>query len=166
MRNLAGNKKPNTVQIAQGLIRPVLDEMGLELWDTRFEKEGSAWFLRYFIDKEGGVTIQDCEAVSRAVDKLLDEADPISQSYILEVSSPGVERRLVKDEHFTRYAGHDVAVRLIRPVDGARDFVGRLIGKQGDEITILLDGDVEMVFAKNEAAYIRLYIDFETGGLD
>jgi len=166
MRNLAGNKKPNTVQIAQGLIRPVLDEMGLELWDTRFEKEGSAWFLRYFIDKEGGVTIQDCEAVSRAVDKLLDEADPITQSYILEVSSPGVERQLTKDAHFARYAGHAVRVRLIRPVDGARDFTGVLAGKDGDEITVLLEDDVEMTFLKSEAAYVRLYIDFETGGLE
>lgn len=164
---MSGNKKPTTVEVAQRIIRPVLDKMGLTLWDTRFEKEGSSWYLRYFVDKEDAhVTIGELEEVSRAVDKLLDEEDPISQSYVLEVSSPGMERALVRDEHFARYAGHDVAVRLIRPVEGVRDFVGRLMGKSGDEITILLDEDVEMVIKKAEAAYIRLYIDFETGGLD
>jgi len=163
---LSEKKKSGTVETARRLIQPVLDEMGIELWDTRFEKEGSSWFLRYFIDKEGGVTIGDCEAVSCAVDQLLDEADPISQSYVLEVSSPGVERRLVRDEHFARYEGHMVVVRLIRPVDGVREFVGRLAGKRGDAITILLEEDVEMVFDKSETAFIRLYIDFETGGLD
>ncbi len=154
------------MEIAEKLIAPVLKELGLELWDVHFEKEGSSWFLRYFIDKEGGVTIGDCEAVSRAVDKLLDEADPIDQSYVLEVSSPGVERRLTRDAHFAQFAGHLVAVRLIRPVEGMRDFVGTLSGKNGDTITILLEDDVEMNYTKNEAAWTKLYFDFKTGGLD
>lgn len=163
---MAQQKKPNTVQVAERIIKPVLDELGLELWDTRYEKEGSLWFLRYFIDKDGGVTINDCEAASKAVSKLLDDADPIDQSYVLEVSSPGIERQLVKDWHFARYLGQEVSVRLIRPVDGVRDFVGALQSKSGDSITILLDEDVEMAFTMAEAAFIKLYVDFETGGLE
>ena len=136
-------KKTKAVDVAARLAAPVLAELGLELWDVRFEKEGSGWYLRYFIDKEGGVNINDCEAVSRRVDTLLDEADPIEQSYVLEVSSPGIERHLVKDWHFQRYIGQRVAVRLIRPVNGVRDFTGTLISKEGDNITILLEDDVQ-----------------------
>lgn len=164
-------KKPNTVKIAEEIVQPVLAELGLTLWDTRFEKEGATWYLRYFIDKPGGVNIQDCTDVSRAVDKLLDEADPIEQSYTLEVCSPGIERKFTRDAHFQQYIGHDVTVRLIRPVDGVRDFVGQLTAKQGDDVHILLDSDdgtegLEMVVSLKECAYIKLYADFETGGLD
>ena len=159
-------KKESTTDIAQRLILPILEELGLELWDVRFEKEGSGWFLRYFIDKDGGINIQDCETVSRRVEACLDAEDPIPQSYVLEISSPGIERQLVKDWHFERYTGHQVAVRLIRPVDGLRDFAGALKSKDGDNITILLDEDTEMTYQENEAAYTRLYIDFETGGQD
>lgn len=166
--NKAHKGKGNTAKVAERLIRPILEEFGLELWDVRFEKEGGSWFLRYFIDREGGVSIGDCERVSRAVDKLLDEADPIEQSYVLEVSSPGIERALVKDRHFARYLGHPVHVRLIRPAEGTgtRDFVGELLGKEGDAVTVLLDGDVEMTFYQSEAAFIKLYAEFETGGLE
>lgn len=156
----------NTVQTAEKLIAPIIKERGLELWDVRFEKEGSQWYLRYLIDKEDGVNIGDCEYVSRAVEKLLDDTDPIDQSYILEVGSPGIERELVKDWHFERYAGYGVQVRLIRAVDGKRDFTGELLQKNGDDIKILLDGEVEMCFQKAEAASIRLAADYETGGLD
>lgn len=161
------NKKGGTTaQIAEKLIQPVLLERGLTLWDTRFEKEGSRWYLRYFIDKEDGVNIADCEFVSRAVDKLLDEADPIEQSYTLEVSSPGIERELVKDWHFEQYTGFWVHARLIRAVEGVRDFYGELLSKNGDEIKILLDGDVEMSFLKAEASSVKLAADYETGGQD
>lgn len=157
-------KKGNTVTIAEKLIAPIIESRGLELWDTRFEKEGSQWYLRYFIDKEGGVNIGDCEFVSRAIDKLLDEADPIEQGYILEVSSPGIERELGKDWHFERYIGHAVNVRLIRAAGGRRDFVGELLSKDGSEIKILLDDGVEMSFLKAEAASVKLAADFEIGG--
>lgn len=159
-------KKENTVQIAQRLAKPFAEQRGIELWDVRFEKEGSQWYLRYFIDKEGGVSIGDCEFLSRAVEKLLDETDPIDQSYILEVSSPGIERELVKDWHFERYTGFDVNVRLIRSVDGEKNFTGELLSKVGDEITILLDGDVEMSFSKAEVSSVRLAADYKDGGLD
>lgn len=163
---MAETKKKGTVQMAEELVKPVLEELGLELWDTRFEKEGATWYLRYFIDKSGGVNISDCVEVSHSVEKLLDAADPIEQSYTLEVCSPGIERQLEKDWHFQTYLGQLISVRLIRPVEGMRDFVGKLTAKQGDQIHLLLDEDVEMVFSQKEAAYIRLYVDFETGGLE
>ena len=162
---MAANKKKSTVEIAEELIKPVLEGLGLKLWDARFEKEGTTWYLRYFIDKVGGVNINDCETVSRAVDKLLDVTDPIEQSYILEVSSPGVEREITRDWHYVQCAGQTVQVRLIRPVEGVRDFMGELAGKKGGEITILLEGDIEMTFLKSEAAFVKLYVDFN-GGLE
>lgn len=136
-------------------------EAGVELWDVRFEKEGSLWFLRVYLDKEGGVTIDDCETVSRALSPVLDQADPIEQSYILEVSSPGVERDLVKDWHFQKYVGSPVQVRLIRPVEGIRDFTGIMTGCEEAGITLLLDDDLEMQVLKSEAAYIRLVDQYE-----
>lgn len=160
---MAGNK-PNTVAVVTGIAQPVAEKHSVILWDVRFEKEGSLWFLRIFIDKEGGVTIDDCEKVSREISSLLDEADPIEQSYVLEVSSPGVERDLVKDWHFEKYIGSMIQVRFIRPVEGVRDFVGELTAYDENGITMLLDDDVEMQFKKSETAFIRLvdtYYDTE-----
>ncbi|MBR5558883.1 MAG: ribosome maturation factor RimP [Oscillospiraceae bacterium] len=161
---MATGKKPNTAAVCEELAKPVLEEMGLTLWDLRYEKEGSIWFLRYFIDKPGGVDINDCENFSRTIDKLLDEADPVDQSYTLEVSSPGIERELSRPWHFESCKGLQVMVRLIRPVDGVRDFSGTLNGMEGDQISLLLDEESEMCFAKNEAAYIRLCDDYVYGG--
>lgn len=157
-----GRSQSNTAAVAAKLVESVVQQMDLILWDVRFEKEGASWYLRYFIDKEGGVTIQDCEDFSRAIDKLLDEADPIEQSYYLEVSSPGVERELRKDWHFQQYMGSVVNLRLIRPVEGVRDFQGVLTGFDpvSDQVTLLLDEDTEMTFGLNEAAYVRLNDDF------
>ncbi len=154
-------KKPNTVATVTQLVEPIVREAGVELWDVRFEKEGSLWFLRVYLDKEGGVTIDDCETVSRALSPVLDQADPIEQSYILEVSSPGVERDLVKDWHFQKYVGSPVQVRLIRPVEGIRDFTGIMTGCEEAGITLLLDDDLEMQVLKSEAAYIRLVDQYE-----
>ena len=92
--------KKNTAAVAEELAQPILDEMGLLLWDVVYEKEGSGWYLRYYVDKEGGIDINSCEAFSRAVEKALDAADPIEGSYTLEVSSPGIERQLTRDWHF------------------------------------------------------------------
>ena len=161
---MATGKKPNTAAVCEELAKPVLEEMGLTLWDLRFEKEGSIWFLRYFIDKPGGVDINDCENFSRAIDKLLDEADPVDQSYTLEVSSPGIERELTRPWHFESCKGKQAMVRLIRPVEGVRDFSGTLNGMDGDQILLLLDEESEMSFGKNEAAFIRLCDDFVYGG--
>ena len=118
-------KGKNTVAIVTDLATPVAKECGVNVWDVRFEKEGSIWYLRIIIDKDGGVDINDCENVSRKLDKILDEVDPIDQSYCLEVSSPGIERELVKKEHFDAFMGEEVLVRFIRPVEnGERDFEG------------------------------------------
>ncbi|MCI9456060.1 MAG: ribosome maturation factor RimP [Oscillospiraceae bacterium] len=154
---MAKEKKKSTVSLVEEMAGPVAEKNGLKLWDVRFEKEGSLWYLRIFIDKEGGVSIEDCETVSRAVSTLLDEADPIEQSYILQVSSPGVERELVKQEHFDAFMGNEVHVRLIRPVEGVRDFIGTLEGADGEgNISILMDEDIEMTFHLKEAAFVRL----------
>ena len=156
--------KGNTVEICQRLAQPVLQELGLELWDVRFEKEGTIWYLRYFIDKDGGVTIDDCENFSRRVDKLLDEADPIDQSYCLEVSSPGVERQLTRDWHFERYLGTLVEVKTIRPVEGQREFLGQLLAYEGGAARLGFPDGSERTFPKGETVYIRLYDDYEDGG--
>lgn len=158
---MAKSKKPSTVQVAADLAQPVLEELGLRLWDVRFEKEGSLWFLRYFIDKDGGVDIRDCEAFSRGVDQLLDQEDPIDQSYTLEVSSPGIERELTRDWHFETCLGQTIHLRLIRPVEGIRDFVGVLVQYQNDELILQLDEEVEMTVHRSEASYVRLYYDYE-----
>lgn len=153
-------KKPNTVEIVTNLAKPVLDELGLQLWDIRFEKEGASWYLRIFIDKDGGVNIDDCEAVSRSLDKIIDEADPISQAYYFEVSSPGIGRNLSKPAHFEAYIGEEVELRLIRPIDNVRDFKGKLIAHDCDTITIDLDGN-EKIFSKKDTSYVRLYEEID-----
>ena len=107
----------NTVERIADIIKPFADELGLDIWDVRFVKEGSQWYLRVFIDKDGGVSVDDCVNLTRAVTKPLDEADPIKQSYMLEVSSPGIERELVKDEHFEKFVGSSIILRTIRPIE-------------------------------------------------
>ena len=159
-------KKENTAQIAERLVAPILLERGLRLWDVRFEKEGGSWYLRYFIDKPGGVDIQDCEAVSRAVEKRLDEEDPIEQSYILEVGSPGIEREFTKSWQFQEYLGETVRVKLIRPAEGRREFEGILVSWEDGTVTIRLDGETEMTFLQKEAAFVRLSAQIDMGGLN
>jgi ribosome maturation factor RimP len=154
-------KKETTAQIAERLIAPVLAEAGLSLWDVRFEKEGGSWYLRYFIDKPGGVNIGDCELVSRAVEKLLDEADPIEQSYVLEVGSPGVERELTTDWHFEKYMGEKVTVRLYSAANGSREHVGELLGRTEEGITIKTAYGAEAAFTKKQIASVRLYDDYD-----
>ncbi len=149
-------EKKNTVAVATEIAQPLLDELGLRLWDVRFEKEGSGWFLRYFIDKEGGVDINDCERFSRAVDPLLDAADPIEQSYCLEVSSPGVERELTRPWHFEENLGRPVNVRLIRPRDGVREFSGALEQWQDNTAGIRAEDGTLWSVKKSDCAYIRL----------
>ena len=154
-------KNPRTIDVCRDLALPVLEQLGLELWDLRFEKEGSEWYLRYFIDKAGNLTIQDCEAFSRAVDKLLDAADPIEQSYILEVSSPGIERKLTRPEHFQRYLGHRIHIRLIRPMDpqNLRDLSGVLLAQDDAGVTLQMDDGTELLVAGKDIAGAKLEAD-------
>lgn len=158
---MAGEKKQNTAAACEALAAPVAEELGILLWDTVFEKEGAGWYLRYLVDKDDGITIDECEAFSRRMSDLLDKEDPISQAYTLEVGSPGIERKLTKEWHFARYMGEDVLVRLIRPVEGIRDFVGTLTAYDAAQgVTVRLDDDMEMNFTLSETAYVRLYIEF------
>lgn len=155
--------KKNTAAIAEELAAPILEEMGLQLWDVVYEKEGSGWYLRFYVDKEGGIDINSCEAFSRAISDVLDEADPIDGSYTLEVSSPGIERALTRDWHFETLMGQQLLVRLIRPVEGVRDFIGTLTDYRDGTLTLLLDEKTEMNVERGETAFIRLYNDFSGG---
>lgn len=148
--------KGNTVSKVSEIITPFAEELGLDIWDVRFVKEGTDWYLRIFIDKDGGVSIEDCVDLTHAITKPLDEADPISQSYLLEVSSPGVERELVTDAHFEKYIGADVMLRLIRPIDKVRDFKGRLIDYKDSQITIELADGEQLTVNKKETSYVKL----------
>lgn len=148
--------KGNTVSRVTEIITPYAEELGLDIWDVRFAKEGTDWYLRIFIDKEGGISIDDCVDLTHAVTKPLDEADPISQSYTLEVSSPGVERELTADKHFEKYIGADVMVRLIRPVNNVRDHAGKLVSYNGGEITLSLADGEELKVNKKDTSYVKL----------
>ena len=145
-----------TVSAVWEIAEPIAQSIGLELWDVRFEKEGASWYLRVFIDKEGGVSIDDCVDMSHALDKPLDDADPIEQSYCLEVSSPGIERDLKREEHFLKCMGMKVKVKLIRPVEGRREFSGVLESYDNGNIQITLDDGSGIMINKKEASYIKL----------
>ena len=149
-------KGGNTVAAVWALAEPLAQQLGLTLWDIRFVKEGASWYLRVFVEKEGGVSVDDCVAMSHALDGPLDETDPIEQNYYLEVSSPGLERELTRDEHFQARLGARIKVRLIRPVDQVRDFTGELLSFDNGAITLLLENGTQMQLQKKEASWIRL----------
>lgn len=150
--------KKNTVAVVEEIALPIAQSLGLRIWDIRYVKEGAQWFLRIFIDKDGGVDINDCEKMSRALDKPLDEADPIEGEYILEVSSPGIERELVRDAHFEAFIGADIMVRMIRPIEGiGKDFKGVLTAYDHGEVTVTdHSGENRVTINKKDAAYIKL----------
>ena len=149
----------NTAQKVEQLLKQPVAELGYELCDVEFIKEYGDWVLTLYIDKEGGVTIDDCERVSRAVDPLLDEADPIEQSYYLEVGSPGLGRKLTRPEHYAALLGQKIAVKLIRPDEsGRREFSGVLKSREGAVVTVeTAAGD--MNFPASAAAAVRLCDD-------
>lgn len=148
--------KGNTVAKVAEIVAPYAEELGLDIWDIRFVKEGTDWYLRIFIDKDGGVSIDDCVDLTHAITKPLDDADPISQSYLLEVSSPGVERELITDSHFEKYIGAAVMMRLIRPIDKIRDFSGTLKKYEKGLITVELADGEELTVNKKETSYVKL----------
>lgn len=153
---MAEKKGGNTVSRVYEIAKPIADELGLELWDVRFLKEGADWYLRVFIDKNEGIDIDDCVNMSHALDKPLDEGDFISQSYTLEVCSPGLERELVKDEHFEKMLGEKIKLKLIRPYEGEREFNGTLDGYDNGTICIALGDEKKLCINKKEAAWVRL----------
>ena len=158
-------KEGSVVSAVTALAGPLAEELNLRLWDVEFVKEGSSWYLRFYIDKDPGVTIEDCENFSRRVDVLLDEADPISQSYFLEVSSPGTERELKKIRHFELMKGEKVKIRMIRPDEkGRKEITGILKGLENGVIEIEQEGAVQRI-PRSDTAFVRLYDDF-IGGID
>ena len=149
-------KGGNTVKTVWEIAEPIARELGLDIWDVRFEKEGADWFLRVFIDKEGGVSIDDCVDMSHAIDKPLDEADPIEQSYCLEVCSPGLERELKRDEHFMKFIGAPVMVKLVRPLEGQREYKGILESYDNGNFELRLEDGRGLMINKKETSYVKL----------
>ncbi|HEY9856585.1 MAG TPA: ribosome maturation factor RimP [Stenomitos sp.] len=140
------------------LARPIADELGLELFDVEYVKEGGSMVLRLYIDSEAGISHAECEAMSRRLDEVLDQKDLIAGAYNLEVSSPGAERPLRSERDFTRFAGKQVLVKTYAPVDGNKEWKGELIGQQDGEIRIKgPKGD--MAFPKDQVSLVRLTID-------
>lgn len=140
------------------LLTPILDELGFELWDVEYVKEGSDFYLRAYIDKEGGITIDDCVDVSRKLSDELDKDDFIEDAYILEVSSPGLGRKLVKDKEFDRSIGKDVDIKFYKPIDGAKEITGKLVGYTKESITIEV-GSKDKTFDRSEIANVKLTLD-------
>lgn len=146
-------------EIAEALAAPIAAENGCEVWDVEYVKEAGSWYLRVYLDRPEGVTIDHCEAVSRALSDKLDEADPIEGSYILEVSSPGADRVLRKPEHFARFLGEKVEVKLYRPRDGAKSLVGDLADYAEGAVTLQTPKE-RVTIPKQDIAQVRLYITF------
>lgn len=157
---MAGNKSGGIAGTVLEFVMPYAAELGLSVWDVRYVKEGGEWFLRIFIDKTGGVGIDDCEKMSRAINDPLDELDPVKEPYCLEVSSPGINRELVREEHFKAYTGSPVAVKLIRPAsDGKRKITGVLSGYDGGVITVTDALGKSVSFAQKDTAWVKLMED-------
>ena len=153
------SKREDYEKRAELLIEPVLSENGFELCDMEYVKEAGSYYLRAYIDKEGGITIDDCELVSRAFSDLLDKEDFIDDSYILEVSSPGLLRPLKKDRDFERKLGEMLELKTFRITDGKKDFTGVLKAYDKDTVTVETE-DGEKVFERNALALVRPYIEF------
>lgn len=145
--------------LTAALAEPIVQEQGCSLWDVEYVREAGRWFLRVYIDKEGGVSVQDCEAVSRPLSDALDEADPIEGSYVLEVSSAGADRPLKRPEHFRQFLGAQVEVRLYRALEGRKEYVGILAGYEAGNVTIQMETGAQ-TFLKQDVAQVRLYVTF------
>ena len=147
-----------TEQVA-AFAEPIVKERGCELWDVEYVREGSEYFLRLYLDKEGGVDINDCEAISRALDPILDEKDPIPGSYHFEVCSAGLERALKRPEDFQRFLGSPITVKLYRPYNGLKEIPCTLTGYEDGKVTVL-SGKETITFEKSQVALVRLRVVF------
>lgn len=153
------SKKEEYELKAEELAMPVIEQNNFELVDVEYVKEGSNWYLRYYIDKENGINVDDCELISRAISTLLDEKDFIEDAYILEVSSPGLGRPLKKDKDFARSIGKEIEVKLYKAINRQKDFEGTLVSYDDEHIVIMVD-DEEMTFDRDAIALVRLAFDF------
>ena len=148
-----------TEQKVYDLVKPITDELGYYLWDVCYEKEGAVWHLYVFIDSDDGITIQDCERATEPINAVMDEADPISQSYVLEIGSAGLERELVKEEHFEVCEGDTVKIRFIRDIDGEREITAILDSADKNGVSVILDDGTAKTYPLAEIAYVRLYFE-------
>lgn len=147
-------------QKTEELLMPIIEANNFELVDVEYVREGSNWYLRAYIDKEGGINIDDCELVSRALSDKLDEKDFIEDAYILEVSSPGLGRPLKKDKDFTRSIGEVIEIKLYKALNKQKEFEGVLTAFSKETVTIECEDGEEMTFDRNDIALVRLAIDF------
>ena len=144
-------------EVTAELAAPIAAEAGCTLWDVEYVREAGAWFLRVYIDHPDGVSINQCEAVSRPLSDKLDEVDPIEGSYVLEVSSAGADRPLKKPEHFQQFMGKEIELRLYQARDGRKEFHGILTGYENGDVTLDADGET-LAFLKKDIALARLYL--------
>lgn len=147
-------------QKTEELLLPIVESHGFELVDVEYVKEGGTWYLRAYIDKPGGIAVDDCEVVSRAFSDILDEKDYIEDAYIFEVSSPGLGRPLKKEKDFVRSMGEEVEIRTYRAINKQKEFVGILCDFDKDTVTIELEDETKQIFEKSDIALIRLAFDF------
>jgi len=136
---------------------PVVEEAGCSLWSVEYIREAGTWYLRIFIDKEGGVNIDDCERISRILDPMLDEADPIPDSYVFEVGSAGCERELKRPGDFAQFMGSEIELRTYQPVNGTKTFIGTLDGYEEGNVTVIV-GNNSMSFSKEQTALVKLHV--------
>ncbi len=149
-------KQKDIEKHTEELIEPILKRLGFSLYDIEYVKEGSDYFLRAYIEKEGGITIDDCEAVSREMNEILDREDYIEGSYVFEVSSPGLTRKLTKDRHFEKSLSQAVELKAFRPINGRKDWEGILTAFDANTLTIRMEDGSEETFQRNEIASVRL----------
>lgn len=154
------SKRETYEQKTEALVTPLVEEKGFELVDVEYVKEGGNWYLRAYIDKPGGITVDDCEVISRALSDKLDEEDFIDEAYILEVSSPGLGRPLKKEKDFARSIGQEVELRTYRAVDRQKEFTGILYAYDKDSITLEMENEEKLVFDRTNVALVRLAFDF------
>ena len=146
-------------EIVESFAKPIVEGLGCQLWDVEYVREGDQRFLRLYIDKDGGVDITDCEAISRAADPILDEADPIPESYHFEVCSAGIERALKRPSDFEKFMGSLIMVKLYRPKNGIKEIPGILRGYEDGRVTVEYAGD-QITLEKSEVALVRLRVEF------
>ena len=153
-------KRTEIVARTEELAAPIIDENDFELVDVEYVKEGANWYLRVYADKEGGITIDDCVLISRALEEKLDEEDFIKDPYILEVSSPGLGRPLKKEKDFARSIGKDVEVRLYKALNKSKEYTGALEAYDKESVTLKMEDGSQMTFQRADIALIRLALDF------
>ena len=139
------------------IARPIVEEEGCTLWDVEYVREAGTWYLRVFIDKDGGVSIDDCERVSKRLDPILDEEDPIPDSYVFEVGSAGADRELKRPGDFEQFMGSEIEVKLFHPVGGSKHYTGTLAAYENGAVS-LAQGETILNFTKDQIAQVRLYV--------